>query len=455
MRRRILKCAHHLIFVGTGCFMCKLRKVKCNEDKPVCGNCLRFGFDCTPNASPTNTALFVGPSNRTRGVGRSLRGRGRPRNNWATTGGQRTSTAASSRTPPSPPSTKDTTESPESRPGASLWATSDIELLLHYTSSTALSLSPHTSLDDPIAKFWAYNVPRMGLDHHFLLRLIFSISAFHLTYLHPGERQAISYTELARQHYASGLAEFTIALNSPDASNGGALLVASILVCYCTFAAGPNGSGDLLVCNTDVEAPSPCQTLIHGVRILRETLDPAVLYSGLMKPLFHNNPNEDATQNSKPSCSREDCPSREWQKPLGELRCLVTSSETPDTPCYIHALDELISIYEAVHGDESGTYTGPPEKKHIFGWLYRMKPPFIACLKRKERLALLILAYYAVLFQTMEKCWYLDGWMEHLILNINAVTGMGFSRWMQWPMSQLAESSSTPNDSPDLRDEGE
>ncbi|OTB06266.1 hypothetical protein M426DRAFT_114717 [Hypoxylon sp. CI-4A] len=432
MQRRVPNCTRHLILVGNGCFMCKLRKVKCNEEKPVCGNCIRFGFDCKSNASLTDITSSAGPGSRARGVGRSSNGRGRPRKNWAaadTT--QRTSTASRSRTPPSLSSTKDTPEPPEGRLGVGLWATSDIELLLHYTSSTALNLSVDARPDEPIAKFWSYTVPRMGLDHPFLLRLTLSISAFHLAYLHVGEHQAVSHAELARQHYVSALAEFTAALNNPDASNGGALLVASILVCYCTFAAGPNGSGDLLVCNTDDDVPSPCQTLIHGVRILRETLDPVVLYSGRMEALWKGRPSEDAMHNSKPSCPREDHSIREWQKPLGEVRSLVTSSQKSDTPCCIQALDELIGIYEAVYSDENGTYNGPPENKHILGWLYRMKPPFIVCLKRKERLALLILAYYAVLFQTMDKCWYLNGWMEHLILSINAMIGVDFTTWME------------------------
>ncbi|KAH9983405.1 hypothetical protein F4779DRAFT_624563 [Xylariaceae sp. FL0662B] len=268
-----------------GCSMCKLRKVKCNEDKPVCGNCIRFGFDCESNACPTNPTSLAEPSRRTGGVGRSSRGRGRPRKNWA------------------------------------------------------------------------------------------------------GASSAI--------------------------------------------------------------------TLIHGVRFLLETLDPAVLSSGLMQPLSNSRPSADATRNFKPSSLREDCPGREWQEPLGALRSLVTSSQTSDTLCCIHALDELVGIYEAVFGIESGTYNGPPENQHVFGWLYRMKPSFIACLKRKERLALLILAYYAVLFQTMDELWYLDGWMEHLILNVNALITTDFSRWMEWPMSQVAEFRTTRNDRSDLRDECE
>ncbi|PVH74874.1 hypothetical protein DL98DRAFT_428589, partial [Cadophora sp. DSE1049] len=38
--------------VKTGCFTCKVRRVKCGEEKPACFRCLKLGVDCDGYASP-------------------------------------------------------------------------------------------------------------------------------------------------------------------------------------------------------------------------------------------------------------------------------------------------------------------------------------------------------------------------------------------------------------------
>jgi hypothetical protein len=290
-------------------------------------------------------------------------------------------------------------------------------------------------------KFWSCNVPQLGLTHHFVMHLILAIAGYHLAYLRANEYSAKHYNLLATSHASKGLNGFSAALANPNPDNCGALYVSAILVCYCTFASGPTSPGDLLICSV-VDNAGSSRLLIQGVRIIREMINPTTLFSGLLEPLRSAIVNVSEGQNSEPTYKRHGFPRIDWEGALESLREVVTANGGIDTPSHIHALDELVVIYHATYGDRHGVYIGPDLNSHIFGWLYRLRAPFLDCLHRNERVALLLLAYYAVLFRTTERCWYMQGWMEHLILAINNLIGPDFALWMQWPIAQISRTGS-------------
>ncbi|RBQ90610.1 hypothetical protein VDGD_06202 [Verticillium dahliae] len=89
---------------------------------------------------------------------------------------------------------------------------------------------------------------KVGLAHHFVLHLAMGLAGFHLAYLnsHDYDRQAY-YLSAARCHVSSGLAEVARTLLNYDESNYGAVYLASLLVSYCSYAAGPSSPNDLFV----------------------------------------------------------------------------------------------------------------------------------------------------------------------------------------------------------------
>jgi hypothetical protein len=291
--------------------------------------------------------------------------------------------------------------------------------------------------------FWSSNVPQLGLKHHFVMHLILAIAAHHLAYLQVNKPSAKHYTLLALKHASKGLKGFTAAITSPRDSNCGALYVSAILVCYCTFAGGPTGPGDLLICNIDGGAAGTPRLLIQGVGIIREMIDPTTLFSGHLEPLGLATTNVSKNQISEPTYKREGFPRIDWEDPLQKLREAITARGGSGMPAYLDALEELAAIYHATYGDSHGVYTGADKNSHIFGWLYRLQAPFRDCLLRKEPVALLLLAYYAVLFKTTERCWYMDCWMEHLILTINTLIRGDLAFCMQWPIAQISHKDQT------------
>ncbi|KAF5022426.1 hypothetical protein F66182_5511 [Fusarium sp. NRRL 66182] len=426
-----------------GCFNCKRRKVKCDEVKPACANCVRFGIPCdfaprppssddsgSQKSPPNIVAVLAEPSATPR------RGPGRPRKDWAALTRQLPSASESTTT--SPTSTVATSASSSTTSGLPPCSlnVADAELLFHFITHTAKSLHDPDEPNHPIALFWERNVPQIGLSYHFVLHMLYSLAAYHLVRLEPkGSERSAQNLALAAHHSRLGLAEMNKTLTNINDTNCGALYVAALFACYCTFAAGPTCPDDLLIC---VVGDGPTQTwlpLIHGVRLIRQSIEPATLFQGLMAPLGPGGGGgEEPEEDRKPAYLDKGFPHIDWIEPLEKLRVWIASHENPDTALYIRVHRWLCEIYEANYGNAKGVFEGAGHNKVAFGWLYRLPDLFVGCLQRKTPQALLLLAYYVPLFNTLKGCWYVDGWPPHLYNSIRGMLSPDLVGWLDWPI---------------------
>ncbi len=377
----------------------------------------------------------------------------------------------SSTASPASTTTTATASPPSSNPDADALCpaptlnTSQAELLLHYTTSTALTFSGRKN--PKILTFWRHNAPHIGLSHPFVLHLLLSSSAFHLAHLttnpdkntqplFPYRSSRNEYLSLARQHLATGIAGFSAQLAHLTPETAGALYLAAVLTCYCTFADEPRSRDDLLVCTTttaaaagtspgrpdEEEAAVARMPFVCGVRLVRASFGTEVLFAGLMAPLGPGTPSELLRE---PVCVRDGFARVEWEAAVEGLRGFVAAAAAEEQRVPLGALDALIEIYAAVYGrrglDGRITYAGPPENQFVFGWLYRVEPEFVACVRRCEPTALLVLAHYAVLLNTdaVQEGWYVEGWREHIIARVGEMLGDGYrgSEWMRWPTEHV------------------
>jgi hypothetical protein len=316
----------------------------------------------------------------------------------------------------------------------------EAELLLHFTQDTARSLADNARPDDTMFCFWSYNLARIGLKHHFVLHLAYALAAYHIAYLDPANSpKKLEYINLAKHHASLGLPQLTLALARIDNDNCGAAYIAATLVCYCTFAAGPTGPGDLLVCNLDATHDGAWLPLIYGVRLIRENFDEDVLFAGLMEPFLGNKSRSEAktssleTRRRKARCSQESFERLNWEEPLEKLRNFVASRTFEGAETCLRGLDGMVPIYAATYGDRDATFDGPSEDQFVFGWLYRLENLFISCLRQENSIALVILAYYAVLLRTMEHLWYMKGWADYLLATVRDLVEEEYYMWLHWP----------------------
>ncbi|CEN62137.1 hypothetical protein ASPCAL08776 [Aspergillus calidoustus] len=336
-----------------GCLVCRQRKIKCDEVKPRCTNCIRFCVPCSldPDPESDNSRSVTGSTT----VSPGKRGRGRPRKKWGPAAG----TSGPQEQLPAHLNNPDL--------DGPLLNAPDLELLLHFTSHTGRSLAHSDPPDNPIARFWSHNVPRIGLSCHVVLRLALALAGHHLAYTTGQDTAKCAYyTALAQKYSAVGLVELTKTLATINNATCGALYTAATLMTYCTFASGPTDDNDLLVCNIGSHAPQRWMSVIQGVRLIRERFEPDILFSGLLEPLAPSS--EPDPKSTTPACIEEGYRRLEWEEPMRHLRDLITSdkdsadTDTADTAVYLQAYERIESIYEAIFGNADGQFTCPPKK---------------------------------------------------------------------------------------------
>ncbi|KAH6661439.1 hypothetical protein F5X68DRAFT_145673, partial [Plectosphaerella plurivora] len=422
----------------TGCVTCKRRKIKvcrCDEARPVCANCSRFQAPCgySKLGEPLLLMNFKGADDA-RHTSNTLssprRKPGRPRKVW-TADDVAESSADTLKKWLEPNPTLEVVQ-PEFQLDME-----NVELLLHYMRFTAVTLSDHTERDAPdLRDFWAYNVPKMALGNSYVLRLILAIAARHKLYMESKQQDDHKRRRLvflAEQNLARGVAEMAPMLSNLNEHNCGALYLASSLLCFCTFATGPTGPGDLLVCISGDVRPTRNLPIIHGVRLIRQSFPPETLFSGLMAPMHR--PLTMSPQ-WRPRWVDNGLARLDWEKALDDLREIVTTHSSDSDTSRLHALNQLEGIYEAFYGRKIAGRTREPDpaSRFVLTWLYRIDEHFIDSLQRRSPMDLLTLAYFAPLLRIYSDAWFLVGWTEQLILAVRACLPHHLLTWIQWPL---------------------
>ncbi|EHY61059.1 hypothetical protein ABEF92_003100 [Exophiala dermatitidis] len=437
-----------------GCIHCKRRKVKCDEAKPECSNCVRFGLHCvtaqhghsvesrtvSPNTTPTPTPSASDGSTR--------RGRGRPRKKWAVLdhvqAGESDETilkgynaTASTPLPPSPPGASPPLPELNCR-----LHTLDVELMVQWTGMTAMSMCSAVSRTDPTYAYWAFEVPRLGMEHPFILHLIYAFTGFHLDHIRKQAGKAPKYRNLSAAHFATGLSGFNKVLPTLDDSNRHAFGLAGVLVCFCAFADGPSSSaGYGQACSTTGSDGQvvPWLSLIHGVRTLKSNESSSPSDRPPQPQSQSQTTDDNSTREGLADMSMLNvAPRIDWEEPLRQLHDhILLSFSSSSASCLVKAFESLVLVYEATFGRKDGTNRAPPKYRYVFVWLYSLTDEFVDHLLRKEPLALLLLAYYAVLIRTMEHRWFMQGWAEYLLMSVRGLVGEELARWLVWPENQI------------------
>lgn len=64
----------------------------------------------------------------------------------------------------------------------------------------------------------------------------------------------------------------------------------------------------------------------------------------------------------------------------------------------------------------------------------------VRCLEQRQPVALILLAYFAVLLQSLEPAfWFLEGWGRHVLAEVGSLLGERYARWLRWPGERVRE----------------
>ncbi|KAK4496409.1 hypothetical protein PRZ48_012389 [Zasmidium cellare] len=402
-----------------GCLECKRRRVKCDETHPACNNCTRRSTPCNYPAGNVTS-----PRERPRS---------RPENDH-----HRASllAAADSRAPSSisvtpplsldnasltlPPILSPTRPAVPPSSAAPFFDGFDLELWHHWLSVVcSLNTSPEE------VPMWRDHISKLAFKYGYVAQLILAFSALHLA-REDRSREAMC---LARSNTleSAAISGMMDTLSKDASSNAGALWVASMMLCFCSFGKGPQPGQYLIYSET---REPEWLGLLQGVKTIMET-SPDAISSVVPKT---DKPAADPTE---PMSPEQVVPG--LGKALDDLRTSVDAfrAEDPSFEKYLHPLDELRKCFGTAFERRIESNTIKICSQMVFAWLYRLEEHYLATLQAKRPMALVILAHYLVLLSQLEGYWYIHGWVPHIMEAIKRHLHPAYQQWLQWPQRYI------------------
>ncbi|KAL4746834.1 hypothetical protein BDW72DRAFT_206998 [Aspergillus terricola var. indicus] len=463
-----------------GCFPCKLRRVKCDEVRPVCGACSSRGEQCAfpdpatlPDPAPT---ARKSPTRRRRNQ---------------------------SPQPEPLDSSQPQSDRPRLQPSTDhVLPMDDLRLIQFYHLHTAAQMA----FDEKRRRVWERVIPTIAANHCYLMHLLLAVGGVHMIAtqaglgdnIHPSGADLLSLRRIM-EHYQCGLQGFREEVSHISQFNSEAVYAGSLLLVAFAYASfhlsGPNMQGvnvDLLL---DLASENPEDNglhlrwlhLIRGVSSVVLDQWPALKASRL-RPLllfFHGEEywNDIPFEPSGARLSRCSPRLRVFaqgsSRAIAELHAVwavirppsldissnvespasLSSSTTVDGAHneQVRAISVLDMIYSRINGAlqcSTGEQGHPSdldvqnnlEEAAVLSWPILLTSDFIARLEMTNRTdpiwrhSLIILAHFYVI-NTLVDRWYLKGLFEREILKISdLISATGdpqMAPLMRWPVGVI------------------
>ncbi|KJX94177.1 C6 zinc finger domain-containing protein [Zymoseptoria brevis] len=357
-----------------GCLACKKRHVKCNESRPKCSHCARLEIECLWPDSAANAL----PSPHSPGQ-------------------------VQSHSPASSVEQQRQTGGP--RPEL---AVDDMKLLHFWTVNTATSMNYASHL-------WQIVIVDMAFNHHFLLHGILAVAAIHKATIFSAEREAL--ITQSSSHIGIAIASFRHLLATPvPATCVPVFLMAGLLSIH---------SLGLAQLRTPTDAVGEIYTWMRLVKGTQSTIQQnwQRLQASEIAPLL--------------SRGRAGLVLTEVEE-VNHLRSLVQDEvhlTAPERQTYIDAINQLQTVFGNVlyqKGDEIQA------SAMVSSWVALVPPEYHELLVSREPVALVIIAYFAVLFREQQGvCWWFRKWDIWILESVRAQLPTAYERWLEWPTAQI------------------
>ncbi|KAG9228599.1 hypothetical protein BJ875DRAFT_233239 [Amylocarpus encephaloides] len=378
----------------TGCRTCKARKIKCDEQRPECSNCIKHSVPCDYLASTTSTGS----------TGSSY---------------QPNTPADSVRT------SRDTSSPirsllPNQRP-AHLYM-GDLELLHNFCTSTCLTLHR----DSTLKTLWKINVPQVGFTWEFVMRGILALSALHMAHYVPGKRDF--YKSQAMIQHQSGLRVAVSMLPHLTNENVEALYIFSTMTLFIGLASFQDTSQLWLVGDQTTLGSSWLELLKGTYSLIGSSWD--ILSNGPFGPMFR--------AGGRRSELREEAANNFpiEQDPTQEIRHQLDISGLEDETYDLctQATNELRKSFALLIHDPNPEYQ---EFGDAFIWLFRVNNGYLDLLRKGCQSAIAIFGYFCVLLKSVDHKWWMEGCSSRFLSQIYNMLDEEHRLWIRWPIEEI------------------
>jgi hypothetical protein len=386
-----------------------LTVLQCDENKPSCHRCIKYGSRCSflGISTPNTTSSSTSPAPDF--FSNIPRGRGRPRKHQGI-----------------PVQIDDSLPTALSTASPSLHI-ADLQLLHHFTTKAYIDLGGNNDI-------WRLRAVEISFSRPYLLHLILCFSALHLSYLSSCPIRAAELNVLAETHFAIGVQGITAQVVQVSDESGQAVYMASSLVCLCELGRGPR-KGNWLLFGED--GMLEWLFLIKGVKAVIEKVGVAKIFDGFEPQQLvdvENELDQPRRQDNSPIT-----PVVRWEKPLEEVRMFISSSDLDQRATFTKAIDHMIPCFEHAYGrpDTHPDGIGGAHGRPVLSWFYHLDASLVECFHHKNPVALILLAFFTVALKSSENHWFIRGWSEHMMKGIRESLGSKYDMWLQWPYAQV------------------
>lgn len=356
-----------------------LRK-KCNEVKPQCGNCQRLDIACSfaqPSASP------------------------------------RPILATDLSTPISTP--------PIIQPSTQPLSILDFELYHHFVYHYSASLVPDPKVRSEVFE----KVLETSLCYDFLIHNFMALSALHL-YSRDASRSEL----FDRACYLQGIAiqhVQPVIANLRQEDSLAALMFSSHTSVFGLAEYMLNPHHD----DTDpIDKIVECFQLSRGIKLVVSPHWPYLCQTWLRK-LFRVETGDDSHENRIRAALASD------YSTYSMVRSLAFGQEDAERrKCCLETTEDIFTFIGA-STHHPGDY---PTSAHLIDqWVVKLPAVFKDMLVERRPIALIILAYWAVLTSMNPRPWHLRGLAEVLIARIETILGDEWAEFIRWPKERVIE----------------
>ncbi|KAL3469725.1 hypothetical protein BJX99DRAFT_264912 [Aspergillus californicus] len=411
-----------------GCTPCKHRRIKCDERKPVCNNCVERSVDCSFNLKST-----------------------------LPTADRQSSTRTLTRVP-----------RPLSQaPGLSFCRgdSRDLELFCHFQIYTAPAFNHPASVE----KLFRDEFPRIAASFPFLGHGLLSIAYIHLAHLSKNQNTSKLLAESAL-HINQALPGYLGAIKDITKDNSDALFGFALLVVLFTFAdVGEECDGFLRMARDEASTKARAiQGLANAAARVARSLQTIFgifwrcqhwISSGPLSPVIQRYDSPPPTDLSVHWINCED-------KHLAKLSNLWASDLTVPFQRSFALFECLRCLRETFAMVTQLTFLRPSDSDHgrpvplshdladihrrlcagrlydlpsVFTWYIRLSPEFIRMLEEGNVYAMVVLAHFAiVLDRACADKWWTHQLPHHLVAMAELILGQERRGWIEWPLMVVA-----------------
>ncbi|CAG8957562.1 hypothetical protein HYFRA_00010428 [Hymenoscyphus fraxineus] len=408
----------------TGCIQCKGRRLKCDEEHPICARCDQKGERCSYlDSTLVIISSFTGSKART-----TKERIPKPDSRQTTTTIEPTSVETkrynhqkSSRTTVPIQIQRQIAHRQQTINSRDIYFSSpatlqddnnyDSRLLHYFTHSTSTTMA-----DESYTPIWQHTIPTLSLTHPFLLSGLLAITSLHLSITTP----STTHSKQTLKHHTQALALFRQELQTITPENATALFSFAVLIPNFAFGVrntrlrkGNDVVGDLC----DIFA------LMRGIGVV--VRGGGMWLDGCMSA---------AKSSPVPSLGGG------ISLPVSIERSLSLLSSR-NQELYAEKDEEGYAIYKQAIGLVVQSFLlakeSPRTRMNLLPFAIFGPEKFVGRLRAGEELALAIVAHHAVLMYWLRDNVWLWNWGEDIILEARRRLGSEWEECLAWPLAEV------------------